>query len=834
MGNTSRASIRRKGFLAVAFLAMAFFLLLIKPNSQWTEFLLLAVLSALSFICAGQVALKHSSKVLRAIRLARRERTLFKAAAEGSQGVFCIAKPVCDSSGRVTDFRVTYANRKVEVLFGKKRSEIIGQSCSSFLSEASRLHVMGIWARVAATGISEYLEMGVRTVEGNANYSTYVSPLSGSVAISTLRSNEEEAAASRIQELSAFAQSIIESAPISMIATDAAGTIIAMNSAAERLTLYRKHDLVGQHSLVLVHDPAEISARAVQLSRDLDEPVSAGFQSLILKPSQGEQETREWTYCRRDKSRASVNLTMMALRTPDKQTTGYLAIAFDVTERKQLTDSIVHMAHFDQLTGLPNRMLLNDRLTQGIERARRFKQKMAVFMVGIDHFKRINESLGHSGGDTVLNFFSEHLQSAVRRTDTVARVGGDEFVVLMPDFRGPADAERCAHLMLQKIGTPTIVGNAEIRVTASIGYCLYPDNAETPEELLRSADVAMHEAKATDRGSARAFSGQMQREAADRLKMEEELRHALDNGELILHYQPQVRCSTGEVVALEMLLRWKHPKRGYVPPTTFIPIAEKAGLLVGIGEWSLRKACFDTVALQKQLGRKLTIAVNLSPWQFSQRNLIPVVSEALEASGLSPDSLEIEITEQMLMATNTGVMETLRQIRERGVSVAIDDFGTGFSSFSYILQYDVDRLKIDRCFVDKATTDPGAAAIVRTIIAMAHGLNIDVVAEGVETVAQMNFLLRRKCDQVQGYLFSPAVPLEEVPATIRKIDRWVEVQQKLANETVNRQSRRIAAGPDGVDDLYADFNEPGDEDADNAPDPDSPQRLTVPKTITLQ
>lgn len=809
MGNRARSSTRRKGLLAAALLLVAFILLLLRPNAAWAEFLTLTILTGIAFLCAGQIAYKHSRKVLRALRLARRERALFKAVAENSQGAFYICKPVCDSSGRVVDFRVTYANRKAEELLGRTRTELVGHSTSVFLPDASRVHVMSAWSRVAATGVAENLEMHVHAAEsGVSTFTTHVSPLAGSVAVSTLRTNEEEVAASRVQELSAFAQSIIESAPISMIATDASGTIIAMNSAAERLTLYRKHDLVGQHSLVMLHDPAEISTRAIQLSLGMSEAVPAGFQTLILKPSQGEQETREWSYVRRDGTRAAVNLTMMALRTPDKKTTGYLAIAFDVTERKQMADSIVHMAHFDQLTGLPNRVLLNDRLTQGIERSKRFNQKMAVFMIGIDHFKRINESLGHSGGDTVLNSFSEHLQSAVRRTDTVARVGGDEFVVLMPDFRGIADAERCAHLMLQKIGTPTIVGNAEIRVTASIGYCMYPDSAETAEELLRSADVAMHEAKAAERGSARAFSGQMQREAADRLKMEEELRYALDKGELMLHYQPQVRCSTGEVTGMEMLLRWNSPRRGQVPPTEFIPVAEKAGLLVRIGEWSLRKACLDCMQLQREIGRELTVAVNLSAWQFSQRNLIAVVTEALDISGLPARCLEIEITEQMLMTNNASVMETLRRIRELGVNVAIDDFGTGFSSFSYILQYEVDRLKIDRCFVSKATEDTGAAAIVRTIIAMAHGLNIDVVAEGVETVAQMNFLLRRKCDQVQGYLFSKAVALEEFGAAVKRIDLWVREQQRLANEVMTRRAHQLPGSVTHAEDpIYADFSD---------------------------
>jgi diguanylate cyclase (GGDEF)-like protein/PAS domain S-box-containing protein len=806
MNVMSRTSARRKQLLASGLLIVAFLLLFVHPRSGWMELLILAVLVALALICAAQIAYLHSRKVLRVLRLARHERALFKAVVENTQGAFYVCRPACDPSGRVTDFRITYANRKAEELFGCTHGELIGQSSSLILPGANRDEVFAAWSRVAATGVAEDLQMEIAPRNSfPSTCFTRVAPLNGSVAVCLLRTNEETAAATRAQELSAFSQAIIESAPISMIATDTSGTVMAMNSAAERLTYFRKHDLVGQHSLLLLHDPAEISARTVQLNIDLDEPIAAGFQSLIAHTGDGQQDTREWTYVRRDGSHAAVNLSMMALQTPDKKTTGYLAVAFDITERKQLTDSITHMAHFDQLTGLPNRLLLNDRIDQGIERARRFNQRMAVFMVGIDHFKRINESMGHAGGDTVLSFISQQLQSAVRRTDTVARVGGDEFVVLMPDFRGAADAERCANLMLQKIQTPVMVGSAEIRVNASIGYCLFPEDGESGASLLRNADVAMHEAKSNGRGAAVAFAGNLQREAADRLKMEEELRHAMQNGELELHYQPQVRCSSGEVTGMEMLLRWNNPRRGYVPPNVFIPIAEKAGLLVRIGEWSMRKACVDAAALQKQVGRQLSVAVNLSAWQFNQRNLIDVVTEALDDSGLDPKSLEIEITEQMLMTNSAAVMETMRKIRDLGVSIAIDDFGTGFSSFSYILQYEVDRLKIDRSFIDRSTQDAGAAAIVRTIIAMAHGLNIEVVAEGVETTAQMNFLLRRKCDEVQGFLFSRAVPVEGFAAVVQRIDSFVSEQHRLANEE-SRTGHISLAHTEGAS-MFSDLDE---------------------------
>jgi diguanylate cyclase (GGDEF)-like protein len=414
------------------------------------------------------------------------------------------------------------------------------------------------------------------------------------------------------------------------------------------------------------------------------------------------------------------------------------------------------------LTGLPNRVLLDDRIRQALQRAKRNRHKVAVLMVDVDYFKRINDSLGHSAGDSLLDAIAKKLCAAVRQTDTVARMGGDEFVIVMPEFRDERDAIRCAEAILQKVSTPTMLGNREVNVTVSVGLCIFPDCASDADSLLKNADAALYEAKESGRNAFHVFNQSMITATADKIEFEHDLRHALINGELSLNYQPQVSCITGEVIGMEALLRWNHPRRGSIAPAQFIPLAEATGLIVPIGEWAIRTACHEGRELQDTLGRELVIAVNLSPRQFRQKNLAAQVSLALRESGLAARCLEIEITEQTLMSSSATTNEALTQLRKLGVKIAIDDFGTGFSSFSYLLQYEVDRLKIDRSFVNRSADDPNAAAIVRAIISMAHGLNLKVVAEGVETNGQLNFLLRRRCDEAQGFYFGKPVPASMV------------------------------------------------------------------------
>jgi diguanylate cyclase (GGDEF)-like protein/PAS domain S-box-containing protein len=713
--------------------------------------------------------------MIRAVIAANREHEQFVVAAESSLDAFYLFESVRDGSIKddaksIVDFRFSYVNANGERRLRALRQDLIGRKLGDVLPYVAKSGLLEKYKEVVRTG-APFTDEHLVEREGIEPYwiAMQVVKLADGIVVTNRDVTEERARQHEIADLNDFTQSMIESAPFSIIATDPAGTVTAMNPAAENLTGYRKHELIGQHSVVILHDPMEMSARAVQLSKDLNRPISAGFNSLIAKPKQGQTDEHEWTYVRKDGSRIWVNLAMTALKTQGEKITGYLGIAFDITERKKLTEYVNHLAHHDQLTGLPNRVLLDDRMRQAIQRAKRNRHKVAVMMVDIDHFKRINDSLGHSAGDALLDVVAKKLCAAVRQTDTVARMGGDEFVIVMPEFRDQRDAEKCAESIIRKVATPTVVGNREVNITVSVGLCIFPDCARDADSLLKNADAAMYEAKEGGRNSFHVFNEGMVEATADKLEFEHDLRHALDNGELSLHYQPQVSCITGDVIGMEALLRWNHPRRGSIPPLQFIPLAEATGMIVPMGEWAIRTACHEGRELQLSLGRDVVIAVNLSPRQFRQKNLSALVELALRESKLSAQSLEIEITEQTLMTNSAATNETLMQLRKLGVKIAIDDFGTGFSSFSYLLQYEVDRLKIDRSFVNRSADDPTAAAIVRAIISMAHGLNLKVVAEGVETNDQLNFLLRRRCDEAQGFYFGKPVPFDMVGESTRMI-----------------------------------------------------------------
>jgi len=725
--------------------------------------------------------------MIAAVNSANKEHDKFVVAAENSLDSFYILESVRevskDGAKEIVDFRFTYVNANGERRLREPRAELLGSSLKELLPYTVSSGLLERYKQVVQTGTPLIEEHLVERDDVPPYWiATQAVKLGDGIAVTNRDITEERARREQIADLNEFTQSMIENAPFSIIATDPAGTVIAMNPAAESLTFYRKHELIGQHSMVMLHDPAEMSARAVQLSKDLGQPVQAGFSSLIARPKQGQTDEHEWTYVRKDGSRIWVNLAMTALKTENEKIAGYLGIAFDITERKKLTEYVNHLAHHDQLTGLPNRVLLDDRIRQAIQRAKRNRHKVAVLMVDVDYFKRINDSLGHTAGDALLDAIAKKLCSAVRQTDTVARMGGDEFVIVMPEFRDERDAERCAETILQKVSTPTMLGNREVNVTVSVGLCVFPDCAQDADSLLKNADAALYEAKESGRNAFHVFNQGMIVATADKLEFEHDLRHALINGELSLNYQPQVSCITGEVIGMEALLRWNHPRRGSIPPSHFIPLAEATGLIVPIGEWAIRTACHEGKELQDTLGRELVIAVNLSPRQFRQKNLASQVSMALRESGLAPQCLEIEITEQTLMSSSATTNEALMQLRKLGVKIAIDDFGTGFSSFSYLLQYEVDRLKIDRSFVNRSANDPNAAAIVRAIISMAHGLNLKVVAEGVETNGQLNFLLRRRCDEAQGFYFGKPVPAAMVREATRRIaeQRAAEPTQAIA------------------------------------------------------
>jgi diguanylate cyclase (GGDEF)-like protein/PAS domain S-box-containing protein len=732
------------------------------------------VRAAASVVVAMGVAVLYPylRAMFRAVMAANKEHEKFEVAAESSLDAFYILDSVRDSARNIVDFRFSYVNANGEKRLGRPRAELLGRTLTAVLPSTKTGTLLESYKQVVLTGAPFTGEVQIDQPGGDPYWIvTQAVKLGDGVGLTNRDVTEERSRLHEIARLHQFTQSMIENAPFSIIATDSAGTVTAMNPAAEALTRYRKQELIGHHSVMMLHDPAEMSARAVQLSRDLQEPVQAGFGSLIARPSHGQTDEHEWTYIRKDGSRIWVNLAMTALRTKDERIAGYLGIAFDITERKKLTEYVNHLAHHDQLTGLPNRVLLEDRMRQSIQRAKRNRHKVALLMVDIDYFKRINDSLGHTAGDALLDSVAKKLCSAVRQTDTVARMGGDEFVIIMPEFRDEKDAEKCAENIIQKVSTPTMLGNREVNVTVSVGLCIFPDCAGDADALLKNADAALYEAKESGRNSFHVFNQSMVVATADKLEFEHDLRHCMVNGELSLEYQPQVSCLTEEIIGVEALLRWNHPKRGCVPPSQFIPLAEATGMILPMGEWAIRMACHEGKELQDRLGRDLMVAVNLSPRQFRQKNLVTQVAAALRESGLQAQCLELEITEQTLMTSSSATNETLAQLRRLGVKIAIDDFGTGFSSFSYLLQYDVDRLKIDRSFIDRLGDDQNAAAIVRAIISMAHGLNLKVVAEGVETNGQLDFLLNRNCDEAQGFYFAEPVPAEELVQIARTIQK---------------------------------------------------------------
>lgn len=431
------------------------------------------------------------------------------------------------------------------------------------------------------------------------------------------------------------------------------------------------------------------------------------------------------------------------------------------TANDALKHSIEHreyLVHYDPLTKLPNRTLFKDRLSVALSRAKRQDRLMAVLFVDVDNFKRINDSLGHSAGDTVLQHIAERLKSTMRDSDTTARYAGDEFALLVEDLTDRNGAGALAKRICEALQTPVVIDGQEVVATPSIGISLCPLDGSSPETLIRGADMAMYQAKREGGNSYRFYSEEMNVRASERMSLERRLRRAVENGDLSLHYQPKVSFTTGEILGAEALLRWHDPVEGLIPPAKFIPIAEEAGLIAPIGEWVLRTACMDNKMLQAGGGFDHVIAVNVSGRQFQAGGLKKIIEDTLQASGMAPHCLELEITESTMLSQKDQAATVLRQLNDMGVRLAIDDFGTGYSSLAYLKRFPVHALKIDRSFVMEITSNHEDVAIVNAVIAMARALNLEVVAEGVETAEQFTLLRLLKCDAYQGYYRSKPVP----------------------------------------------------------------------------
>jgi diguanylate cyclase (GGDEF)-like protein/PAS domain S-box-containing protein len=432
----------------------------------------------------------------------------------------------------------------------------------------------------------------------------------------------------------------------------------------------------------------------------------------------------------------------------------------DVTLRRETEETIRNLAYNDPLTGLPNRLLFHDRLSQAIERARRNRQMLAVMLVDLDRFKLINDSLGLDKGDHLLRQVAKRLVGALRKSDTVGRFSGDEFMVLAPGTESVEAAAKVAQKLLDALKEPFDIDGRDITIAASVGIALYPLDGEAPEPLLKNADTALGRAKEQGRNSYQFYKTEMNARALQRLMLESGLRRALEHGELLLHYQPQVSLETGRIVGVEALLRWQHPELGMVPPSEFVPIAEETGLIVPIGEWVLRTAARTMLEWDRGGLPAIRLAVNLSARQFNDPELVPRIAAILGETGFPAERLELELTESMIMHDAPETVSRLGEIAALGIRLTIDDFGSGYSSLSYLRRFPITALKIDQSFIRDVTRDPNDAAIAQAIVALAGSLRLKVVAEGVETQEQLAFLKSCGCDEVQGYLFSRPLPDE--------------------------------------------------------------------------
>jgi diguanylate cyclase (GGDEF)-like protein/PAS domain S-box-containing protein len=462
---------------------------------------------------------------------------------------------------------------------------------------------------------------------------------------------------------------------------------------------------------------------------------------------------------RRDGFEIPIEDSVAPIHDRQGQATGAVIVFRDVSAARAMALQMAHSAQHDFLTGLPNRMLFNDRVNQAIGLAPRHNKKVAVLFLDLDGFKHINDSLGHPIGDKLLQSIAKRLVDCVRGSDTVSRQGGDEFVVLLSEMEQSEDAAISALRILQAVAEPHSIDKHDLHVTASIGVSVYPDDGQDAETLIKNADTAMYQAKENGRQSYQFFKPAMNVRAVERQSIEENLRRALERQEFSLHYQPKISLRTGEITGAEALIRWTHPTRGPVSPAQFIPVAEDCGLILPIGQWVLREACkqaHDWISAGLPLA---TMAVNISSMEFREDNFLEGVFATLKETGLDPKSLELELTESVLMKRAESAASVLKTLRSSGVQIAVDDFGTGYSSLSYLRKFPIDALKIDQSFIRQISTTPDDTTIVTAVISMGRSLNLRVVAEGVETLEELSFLQAHLCDEAQGYYFSrPILP----------------------------------------------------------------------------
>ncbi len=656
-------------------------------------------------------------------------------------------------------------NRAICLIFGHDEASMIGQHLSKLLPSAAQVGqplrmdaflqaqtvgIDGVGRRtegVRANGASFPVDMAVSSMalNGQTQFIAVLRDLSAQVSAEKAILEAQR----QLNEVDEMRRVIVHNAPYAIFVLNPQGVIQTVNPAGEKLLGTKAQDLVGRCTTRRFFDADQVTERARMLALRLNEPVRE-LDVLTHLAHESPGLPSEWTMRRDDGSFLIAEITVTELSNEYGQRSGYLAMAYDVTSRRDAEHQLQHMAQHDALTSLPNRNMLQEQLKACMGIAERHGHHMAMMFLDVDRFKKINDSLGHHVGDSVLAEIARRLRTGMRTSDIVARLGGDEFVILLPQITAVEDGERVAQKVLDLFADPLRVGTHELRVTPSIGLAIYPEHGTDTITLMRHADLAMYQAKSNGRNRVQLYSDKMQAPTAEALVLENDLYKALERNELRLHFQPQFDCATGRISGAEALLRWEHGGK-LVPPSDFIPMAEETGLIVAMGEWVLRRACIMAQQWRERSGWPLRVAVNLSAVQLDQADIPGLVAQVLKETGLPPTALELEITESVVVRESLRAADILTQLRAVGVSIAIDDFGVGYSSFAYLRELPVDRLKLDRSFLSSIPDSPGDSRLVAALIAMGHRLEVGIVAEGVETPEQAAFLVTHGCDEAQGY-----------------------------------------------------------------------------------
>lgn len=720
------------------------FILKVK-NDRWIEVLEFSTQEKGTLIIRMEITDRmRAQKALKASE--SRYRTLIEQAADGLV--------VTDRQGVITD-----CNRSLQIMLGYGVDALLGQPVEAFIDsddaegyekqhrELQRKGSLMLQRRmICRDGSALPVEVSARTL-----------PDGGVQAI--IRDISERLASEERLRLSA---TVFESTREGVLITDVKGNITAVNSAFSHITGYSEAEVLGKNPSIF-KSGKHTTAFYAEMWGAIN---SVGYwRGEIWNRRKNGEIFPEWE-------------TISTVRDERGRLTNYVAVFSDISDIKESENQLEYLAHHDPLTELPNRLLFTARLDHALERAKRDATCLALLFIDLDLFKHINDSLGHSVGDALLKKVASRFKQQLRDEDTVARLGGDEFTVLLEQLTNQESAGNIAAKLAQSLNDPFILEEHHLHIAASIGISIYPNDGDTVEMLLRNADTAMYQAKAQGRNGYQYYTEAMTSSAVKRVLMENSLRQAIVLDQFVVYFQPKISLLDGKLIGSEALIRWLHPDMGLVPPDNFIPLAETTGLIVPIGSWVLNTACRQIKQWRDKGIETGTVAVNLSSQQLQRGNLVETVSQALQESGLDASLLELEITESFLMDQADKAIGVLRELRALGVTLSIDDFGTGYSSLSYLKQLPINNLKIDKSFVRDIPKDPDDEAITRAIIALAENLQLDVIAEGIETEEQLSFLRREGCELGQGYLFSPPIPAEEfkrfAEGVVNQLDYWAK------------------------------------------------------------